>query len=94
MANQNVIGKTATSVFTENGITKVIYHSTCVISWDEDTITLDSGGWLTATTKTRINQAANQFGLGLTLRQKAGEWIVSYNGSDIPFNDGMSLKRI
>lgn len=94
MANQNRVGTVATSVSgTMPGQTlRVQYHQTVVVSRDaEGTITLDSGGWRTATTKTRMNQAANQFGLGFQVYAKRGEWFVSYRGEDIPFRDGMTL---
>lgn len=61
MTQQNKVGTHATSVYTGLGITNIQYHGTKVVRFDAETITLDSGGWRTATTKTRMNQAARQF---------------------------------
>lgn len=90
MSRYNQVGKVATSIFTENGKTRVIYHSTAVVSFDADTITLNSGGWFTATTKTRMNQASNHFDLGYQVSQKSGQWFVTYRGQNLPF-DGNTI---
>jgi len=93
MAQQRKIGKTATSIFTENGATRVIYHGTPVVTFDAESVTLKSGGWRTATTKTRMNQAANQFGLGFSVSQKGGEWFIDTPQGRVPFVDGMRFAR-
>lgn len=98
MSQQNTIGRTATTVYTENGTTKVRYHSTVVVEFTPETIILNSGGWHTATTKTRMNQAANQFGLNYRVFQKDFDWFVELtepNGDtvDIEFQDGLELPR-
>lgn len=69
MAQTQKLGKTATSIFSEDGWTKVIYHSTIVVKWDDDQIILNTGGYHTVTTKTRMNQASNQFNLGYIVFQ-------------------------
>ena len=86
MANQKQVGRVATSVVTENGITSVYYHGTPVVRWGGGLIILNTGGWFTPTTKTRMNQAANQYELGFSVYQKAGQWFAGYQGRDIPFN--------
>ncbi len=50
----------------------VTYHRTKIVAWDGSTITLNSGGWQTVTTKRKMCQAANQFGLRFCVYQKAG----------------------
>jgi hypothetical protein len=72
MANQHKVGTTATAVQQQGGIIRVIYHSTAVVEKTPEGVRLDSGGWRTATTKTRMNQASNQFGLGFQVYAKAG----------------------
>jgi hypothetical protein len=90
----DTIGKTATSVFTEGKWTKVVYHRTCVIKWTDKQIVLDSGGWRTATTKNRINQASRQFNLGVCVYQEKGEWFAALSdGIARPFKDGMTINR-
>lgn len=94
MARQNRVGKHATTVATSNESTKVTYHSTVVVDFNRFAIFLDSGGWQTATTKTRMNQASNQFDLGFRVYQKDFDWFVDYKGKTIDFKDGMRLSRI
>jgi hypothetical protein len=74
--NQEVRGR-ATAIFTgDDGMTRIIYRGTAVVTFNSDRVILDTGGWRTVTTKLRMNQAANQFGLGFRVQQKDGEWIV------------------
>lgn len=57
-------------------------------------VILNSGGWRTVTTKTRMNQAANQFGLGYGVYQRKGEWFVDTpDGQTLEFKDGMMIDR-
>jgi hypothetical protein len=58
----------------------------------DDTITLDSGGYRTTTTKDRMNRALT--GTPYMVYQKKGDWFVrdADNDKEIPFTDGMSLK--
>ena len=71
----------------------VILHGTAVVSWDKNTISLNSGGWRTVTTKARMNQASNEYGLGYTVWQDRGEWYVNYKGNIVPFEDNMTFER-
>jgi len=93
MAQTYKLGTHKTSVFTEGGWTKVAFHNTVVVKFNRNKIVLDSGKWFTPTTKTRMNQASHQYGLGFTVFQKDFEWFVDYKGKVIPFRDGMELKR-
>jgi hypothetical protein len=94
VARYNEVGTVATKVYRDGGDQVVKYHYTEVVRWDNERIVLDSGGWMTATTKTRMNQAANQYGLGYTVFQRDYEWFVDYNGDTLEFSDGMILERI
>ena len=60
------------------GVTFVKYHKTNVVTIDQDRnyATLDNGGYLTNTTKKRMNQASKQFGLGFKVFQKNFEWFI------------------
>lgn len=69
----------------------MVYHSTEVVRATATIVTLDSGGYRTHTTKTRMNQAANQYGLGYQVFQKDFEWFVGYHGAVHPFQDGMTF---
>lgn len=74
-----------TDVFKHGDEGRVIYRGTTVVYWDSSKIFLDTGGWKSATTKLRMNQASNQFGLGYGVYAKGGKWYVSYRGRQIPF---------
>ena len=95
MAQMRKIGTVATTVKRENGTTRVQYHRTVVVEFNDEKITLNSGGWRTNTTKTRMNQTANQFGLGFSVQQTKGVWYVHTDmHGTVPFTDGMTIKRI
>ena len=71
-----------------------IYRGTTVVKVKGAWITLNSNGWRTATTKTRMNQASNQFDLGYSVWQKNYEWFVSLpNGDTVEYTDGLTFKR-
>jgi hypothetical protein len=93
MARLNQIGNHKTVVYTENGYTFVKYHSTNVVKFSDKRIVLDSGGWQTATTKTRMNQTANQFDLEYKVFQDNFEWYVDFRGRTYEFCDKMQLLR-
>jgi len=94
MSRQDKIGSHKTSVFAENGFTRVLYHQTQVVKFNEKQIRLNSNGWATVTTKLRMNQASNQFNLGYRVFQKDFEWFVDYQGKTMDYYDGMVLDRL
>ena len=81
------------STFDSNKELFVQYHATKVVRFSDEYIVLNTGGFYSATTKTRMNQVSNQFDLGYYVYQKKGNWFVSYKGVDIDFSDGMRLYR-
>ena len=93
MSQQHTIGKVATTVKTRDGWTIITYHQTDVVKFNGEEIILDSGGWQTATTKTRMNQTSNQFDLGFGVFQKDYQWFVDFKGQTIDFCDGLVLQR-
>ena len=88
-----MIGNHKTSVVNDNSVTMVCYHNTPVVKITDDEIILNSGGWLTATTKRRMNQASLQYNLGFAVYQVNFSWYVDYKGNTIPFEDGLTLKK-
>lgn len=95
MGQQYQIGRCATTVRTnELGQTQVVYHSTPIVTFNRKVIVLNHGGWMTATTKTRMNQASNQFSLGYTVYQNNWDWWVVFKGKHIPFEERtLELRR-
>ena len=95
MAQTREVRGVATWVRADGPWTHVRYHDTDVVSFDADTVILRTGGWETATTKLRMNQASYQFNLGFTVYAKNREWFVRYcDGEEsIRFENGMRIKR-
>jgi hypothetical protein len=77
----------------EGGKTHIKYHTTDVVSFDSNEITLRDGGWMTSSTKKRINQASTEHGLGISIFQHKNDWFVAYKGKTIPFRDEMTINR-
>lgn len=89
----NKLSSYKTVVFGDDDEMKVVYQSTVIVKWTYDTVTLNSGGWQTVTTKKKMNQASYQFNLGYQVYQKDFEWFVDYKGITLPFFDGIILQR-
>lgn len=70
------------------GEIQVILHATPVVTFYEDgRVRLRSGGWMTSTTKARINQFSP-----FRVSQKRGEWTVTLPGGEtMEFEDGMVI---
>ena len=94
MPSMNHLSKNNTTLANRNGIHVLTLHSTEIVHHNPATgeVTLNSGGWQTATTRTRINQYMNTRGLNVGIFQKAREWFVSANGQILPFRDGMTVR--
>jgi len=72
MAQTQKVRGVATRVYDDEGGTSVQYHATVVVHFTEYTVTLNSGGWRTATTKVRMNQASSEFNLGYSVYGECG----------------------
>jgi hypothetical protein len=83
----------ATAVKVKDGVGRVTYRGTDVVTWDKDSVTLATGGWSTATTKTRMNQAANQFDLGYRVFQRHWNWYVETKAGICQFISGVTFER-
>ena len=112
MANMQKIGSHKTTVRTENfdplNPTVIVkYHDTDVVMFNDTYVYLNTSGFKTNTTKTRINQTANQYGLGFKVYQKNYTWfvkifadylnpvILKFDGDDIAFynpNKGIKIE--
>lgn len=95
MSQTHTIGKHETTVKTDaNGVVRVTYWSTPVVTIDGDYVTLRSDGWHTATTKLRMNQTSSQFDLGFRVFQKNHQWFVDMpNGEIITYWDHITFPR-
>jgi len=93
MPRMQKIGRHKTKIRRGGGKVHVKYWNTEVVVWDKEMslVTLDSGGWRTATTKTRMNQAAREFGLDYYVQQRKFEWFVRTSIGVLEFRDGMTF---
>jgi hypothetical protein len=83
----------ATTALRDGTTLRVRYHSTTVIQSDGAMVTLRSGGWLTPTTKKRINDFLPH---GWFLYQRNFAWFLTtpYGdpyGETLEFEDGMQI---
>jgi hypothetical protein len=72
----------------------VTYINTEIVRWVNNTITLNSDGWETVTTKRKMNQASRQFALGFSVYQLDHKWYVNLpSGETVDYRDGISFPR-
>lgn len=94
MAQQQQVGSVHTTVHTnEFGEIQCIYHKTKVASYNpsDGIIVLNTGGYFTATTKTRMNQFSNQYNLKFKVYAKRGDWFVSIGSKIVLFQNGVAV---
>ena len=102
MPRMDRIGRAHTQIVDRDGILAVTYHDTVIVEVNgrqvPAVITLRCGGH-TATTRRRMNQVANYYGLRFQVTVRNGVWYVSRSfrdGSDLPgyaFYDGITLSH-
>jgi len=73
MAQVQRISSNNTAVARENGkVVSVVLHNTQVFTRQGDVITLNSGGYATGTTATRLNQVRNECELPFSVYRREG----------------------
>ena len=80
MTQMDKVGKHMTKITTNKEGGKVVTYRGCPVFSEypkQGKVVLDTCGYRTLTTKTRINQAANQFGIPIHIFQKKGMFYVS-----------------
>ena len=89
----NLSKKTATSVRHDNGAIICRYHNTDIVKVEAGTVTLNSGGWRTVTTKRRMNQCFEEWGIPLRIFQSNFEWYIQQEGAarSHPFLENMTI---
>jgi hypothetical protein len=70
----------------------VYLHGHRIATVGDTWIQIFDGGYQSKTTKSRLNALLSAFGMdGEYVFQKNFQWFVNYQGSPIPFFDGMRL---
>ena len=71
----------------------VVLHRTAIAVYDHNTqaLKLNTGGWHSVTTKSRLNAILSELKCGFRVFQKNFDWFVSYNDQTASFWDGMIL---
>jgi len=88
MAQTKRISGVATDVFNDGSDTVVKLYQTEVVRWNSKRIVLNNGGYVTATTKRRMNQTSNEFNLEYSVYSKSGEMLVDWQGKTVAFEFG------
>lgn len=82
-----------TRVYWDAGICYVRLYNTDIIVLDANALWLNSGGYWTVTTKSRINDVLTGLGFPISVIQKDFDWYIT-NGNDesvVDFYDGIEL---
>ena len=71
----------------------VVLHRTAIAVYDHNTqaLKLNTGGWQTVNTKSRLIAILQELIAGARVFQRDFNWFLSYNNSTHDFNDGMIL---
>ena len=71
----------------------VVLHRTAIAVYDHNTqaLKLNTGGWYSVTTKSRLNAILQGLIAGASVYQKNFNWFLNYNNQIHDFNDGMIL---
>ena len=73
----------------------IVLHRTAIATYDHknQALKLNSGGYTTNTTKSRLNAILQELIAGARVYQKAFDWYLSYNNQTVDFWDGMILSQ-
>ena len=97
ISNKGDFSKSNTRVeYNENtNCSTVVLHRTAIAVYDHNTqaLKLNTGGWHSNTTKSRLNAILQELIAGARVYQKAFDWYLSYNNQTVDFWDGMILSQ-
>lgn len=71
---------------------EVWLHATCIASIYADRVVINTGGWHTHTTKSRLNAILTYY-TNYYIKQKDYAWTVEGKGYSEPFVDGFAVPR-
>jgi hypothetical protein len=86
--------KYKTVLHSDNDKQTLVYYETPIVEFDEKDIILNTGGYRTHSTQSRMNWVSREFDLGFRIQAKGEEWVVNYQDEEHPFTDeAIRLKR-
>ena len=73
----------------------IVLHRTAIAVYDHknQALKLNTGGWATVTTKSRLNAILDQLITGARVFQRDFNWYLNYNNQTHDFMDGMILSQ-
>ena len=73
----------------------IVLHRTAIAVYDHNTqaLKLNTGGWHSNTTKSRLNAILSEVKYGCRVFQKQFDWYLSTNNQTVDFWDGMILNH-
>ena len=73
----------------------IVLHRTAIAVYDHknQALKLNTGGWATVTTKSRLNAILQELITGARVFQRDFNWYLNYNNQTHDFNDGMILSQ-
>ena len=79
----------------DDGWTEIVYYKTAIVRFNNETIVLNTGGYKTATTQSRMNFVSRKFNLGYLVRRPKQNWTVEYEGQTVAFDTAaVRLNRV
>ena len=94
MARMDKLSTYQTTIAAAGDLTCITYHRTQIVAFDRHNIVLRTGGWDTATTRRKMNQASNQFGLRYSVYRDKGEsYVRTPSGAIVPLTDEVIINR-
>ena len=90
----NWAGSNTTVCYNDSSNCSSVYlhgHQIATLDHNTNAVKLDSCGYETVTTKSRLNAILDEVKYGCRVFQKKFEWFVSYRGTTTDFIDGMIL---
>jgi len=94
MPRMNKLSTYCTTIAQAGDLIVVTYRKTQIVAFDRRYISLRTGGWDSVTTRRKMNQAANQFGLGYSVYRDKGEsYVRTPAGAVVPLTDELVFVR-
>jgi len=88
IVNSKKISKSCRIINYTNGDKTIKLYTTDILQFKNNKIVLNSGGYKTVTTKTRMNDFLPD---DVRVYQKENNWYIDYNGKILEFFDGIEL---